>query len=160
MALAPSSEGTAGAGGRAAQSAWFNRATTWFNRSSQQLGRAACTPCSQRIWTQGQDEWLLSRGSSSDSPHSAKGPLSITSVREIWVLFPRNSVAKHSIVLRDKQECPSSDPKRSLAFFTPMLFERDKSWSNTVSVSTGNKPPSTAISWWGWLGAGGSSPGH
>lgn len=41
-----------------------------------------------------------------------------------------------------------------------MLFKRDKSWSITCSVSTGNKPPSTAISWWGWLGAGGSSPGH
>lgn len=100
------------------------------------------------------------RAGSSNSPRSAMGPLSITPVRETRFLSPRKSVTKHSLVLRDQQECPSSDPKRSLFFFTLMLFKSDKSWSNAARESTGDKPPSRAMSWWGWPGAGGSSPGH
>lgn len=100
------------------------------------------------------------RAGSSNSPRSAMGPLSITPVRETRFLSPRKPVTKHSLVLRDQQECPSSDPKRSLVFFTLMLFKSDKSWSNAARESTGDKPPSRAMSWWGWPGAGGSSPGH
>lgn len=124
-------------------------------------GRAACTPAARgsecRAGTRG--HWARSAWGSSNNS-STKGPLQITSVRETQFLFPRKSVAEHSVVLRGQQECPSSYPKGNLAFSNLMLFKREKSWSNAVRVTMGNNPSSTAVSCWGWPGAGGSSPGH
>lgn len=114
----PSSAGTTRAGGQDNQFFQSKRAPICSGMSSQQLGRAAHSPCSQGVWVQG---W--------DSPCGENGPLSVTSVRETWFFSPRKSVAKHSAVLRDQQECLSSDPKRSLVFFYAVAFQKNKSSS-------------------------------
>lgn len=119
-------------------------AGSWGSESSP--GQVATEP----RWLQGE-------------PHAAPGagwPQLVTSVAKAPFSPPGNLVAKHSVVGRDQQECPSSDPERRLLFFAVMLFKRDKSWGSAVGASIGNKSPSTAISWWGWTGVSGSSPGH
>lgn len=125
----------------------------------EQRGRAAGSQGSENSPGQVATEPRWLQGEPHTAPR-AGWPQLVTSVAKAPFSPPRNLVAKHSVFWRDQQECPSSDPERRLLFFAVMLFKKDKSWGNAVGASIGNKSPSTAISWWGWTGASGSSPGH